>query len=74
MTLRPDGDKISVALNTLTPNFQRFEIQLEGAGWKPSAETFAWNPHPGANRLEARTVNAFGVTGPGSTAVLEVKE
>jgi len=40
----------------------------------PGKDEFDWLVHPGANRLEARTVNAFGVTGPISTAAVAVKE
>ena len=68
-----DG-KIKVALKTLTPNFKRFEIRLDGAGWKTSDETFVWNTHPGVNYLEARTINKFGVPGPISTAEIAVTE
>ena len=45
-----------------------------GGGWERSDDRFVWNVHSGVNRLEARTVNAFGVIGPVSTAELSVKE
>ena len=66
-----DG-KIKVALKTLTPNFNRYEVRIDGGGWKPSDDTFIWNIHGGQNRLQARTLNKFGVTGPVSPAVLEI--
>jgi hypothetical protein len=31
-----------------------------------------WNLRPGRNRMEARTVNRFGLTGPESGAVVEL--
>ena len=40
---------------------------------RPSADRFERNVHTGANRLEASTVNAFGVTGAVSTAEIRVK-
>jgi hypothetical protein len=69
-----DEGKIKVTLKTLTPNFKRYEIQVDGAGWERSGETFVWNTHPGPNRLEARTINQFGVPGPTSTAEMAVAE
>jgi len=66
-----DG-KIKVALKTLTPNFKRFEVQFDDGGWRASDETFTWKVRAGPNQLEARTLNKFGVTGPISTAVLEL--
>jgi hypothetical protein len=74
LTLVAENGKIAASLKTLTPNFKRFEVRIDGGRWQPSGETFAWNVHPGSNRLEARSVNAFGVSGPVSTAELMVKE
>src|SRR5207244_7762538 len=59
-----DGGKIKVALKSLTPNFKSYEVQVDGAGWKTSPDSFLWKTHPGLNRIEARTVNQFGVKGP----------
>ena len=74
LSLRAERDKITVALKTLTPNFMRYEIQVTGGGWKPSADSFSWNVRPGLNRLGVRTVNRFGIHGPISTAELELSE
>ncbi|MDB6031422.1 MAG: hypothetical protein JWM16_1760, partial [Verrucomicrobiales bacterium] len=71
LSLRIAGDKIQVSLKTLTPNFQEFQMRSNGGDWKPTKETFLWTPRPGANRLEARTLNRFGVAGPVSTVALE---
>jgi hypothetical protein len=73
LSLRTEKEKIHVMLQTLTPNFKRYEVQINGGGWKSSDEQFNWALRPGSNRLEARTVNQFGVTGPLSTAEIEVK-
>ena len=73
LSLRAEDGKLHVALQTLTPNFKRYEVRLDGGGWKSSGEQFEWPVNSGANRLEARTVNQFGVNGPTSTAVIEVK-
>ncbi len=74
MTLKVEGGKLNVTLQTLTPNFKQFEMRTDGAEWKACADKFKWSVHPGSNRLETRTVNAFGVTGPVSTAELVVKD
>jgi hypothetical protein len=74
ISLTVEGGKLNVALKTLTPNFERYEVRTDGGGWQTSNDKFEWNVHPGANLLEARTVNGFGVTGPVSTAQLAVKD
>ncbi len=74
LSLVTKGEKIDVSLKTLTPNFKRFEIRTDQGDWTPTADQFIWNVHAGANQLEARTVNEFGVTGPVSAAELGIKE
>ncbi len=70
--LSAEGGKIRASLKTLTPNFKRFEIRLDGGDWSATGDTCIWKVGAGPNRLEARTLNQFGVTGPVSTAVLEL--
>jgi hypothetical protein len=72
LSLRVADEKIQVSLKTLTPNFREFQVRRNGGEWKPTRETFGWKPLPGANRLEARTLNKFGVAGPVST--LEISD
>ncbi len=72
LALSAEGGKIRASLKTLTPNFKRFEIRLDGGDWSATGDAFIWNVAAGPNRLEARTLNQFGVTGPVSTAVLEL--
>jgi len=73
LSLAAESQQITIALKTFTPNFARYEIQIDRGGWKQSGEYFAWNPHPGLNRLEARSVNKFGIPGPVSVAELDVR-
>ncbi len=72
LSLRADAGAIIVSLKTMTPNFKRYEVQIDGGGWESSKDHFVWSVHPGPNRLEVRTVNQFGVHGPISTAELEL--
>jgi hypothetical protein len=74
LRLRAEGGSLHVALKTLTPNFKKYEVRIDRAEWKRSGESFVWPVHPGENRLEARTANQFGVTGPVSVAEIDVKE
>ncbi len=74
LSLRTEDGKLRVALKTLTPNFKRYEVQIDRGEWKSSGEQFNWPVHPGSNRLKARTVNWFGVVGPVSTAEVEVQQ
>src|SRR4051812_13151955 len=65
--------KLVVILKTLTPNFKEYQTRMDGSSWKSAKAEFAWSPHPGANRLEARTVNRFGIIGPVSTVELDLQ-
>jgi hypothetical protein len=71
LTLAAEGGQVKVSFKTLTPNFKEYQVQQDGGGWKPSGDTLLWTLRPGLNRLEARTVNQFGVTGPISTVEIE---
>jgi hypothetical protein len=72
LSLGVESGKLNVTLNTMTPNFERYEARVGNGDWHTSADKFEWTVKPGANRLEARTVNNFGVTGPVSTAEVAV--
>jgi hypothetical protein len=72
LTLAPDGRHLSVRLKTLTPNFKTFLVRVEGGKWKPGGDGVAWEVHSGKNRLEAKTVNLFGVDGPISSVEVEI--
>jgi hypothetical protein len=72
VTMGVEEGKLNVSLKTLTPNFLRYEIQLDHGVWTTSPPNFVWPLDPGFNRLAARTVNQFGVAGPISIAEIEV--
>lgn len=74
LSLRAADGEIQVALQTLTPNFQRYEVRINGGDWRTCGESLRWNIHPRLNRLEVRTVNQFDVKGPLSTAEVELSE
>jgi len=73
LSLAQVADGIKVRLQTLTPNFDRFEARLDGGAWKSCREEFDWKLHSGRNDLETRTINKFGVSGPISTAQIQVR-
>jgi hypothetical protein len=60
-----------VQIDTLTLNLARFEVRLNGGEWVERPARWVWDLRPGGNRMEARTVNRFGVTGPESGVVVE---
>lgn len=72
LSLTADGGGVRVNVQTMTPNFQEFQVQLDGGGWKSGPAEFAWRLRPGGNRLEVKAVNRFGVSGPISTVEIEV--
>ncbi|MDY7010989.1 MAG: transglutaminase-like domain-containing protein [Planctomycetota bacterium] len=60
------GDKpgtLSVNMETVTPNFDTFEIKLDDKSWRPSPPAFTWKLHNGRNEIRARTRNKFGLAG-----------
>lgn len=69
--LNAEPEKIRVTLQTMTPNFRTYQVRLDGGPWSASGESLIWNPHAGLNRLEAKTVNRFGVESPISTVEVE---
>jgi hypothetical protein len=73
VVLVADGAGLRVNLKTLTPNFKTFQARVDGGEWKASGDAFNWTVHDGTNRLEVKTVNQFGVEGPGSVVVVESK-
>jgi hypothetical protein len=73
-SLNAENGKLNVSLKTLTPNFKQFEIRQGEGRWKLSGDQFEWPVGSGTNRLEARTVNLFGVQGPISTIEVKVHD
>ncbi len=67
VSLVPEPDKIRVTLQTMTPNFKEYRVRRDGGDWSLTGDAVLWSIHPGVNRLEVKTVNAFGVAGPTST-------
>src|SRR6185436_8233258 len=45
LTLLADDSRIRVALRTFTPNFERFEVRLDGGQWTRSDSTLFWDVH-----------------------------
>jgi len=64
------GNRLKVQLETVTPNFEAFEITVDGSEWSETGPVFTWELHPGQNFLHARSINKFGVPGPGHKVVL----
>jgi transglutaminase-like putative cysteine protease len=74
MELRVKDGTLVVGLRTFCPNFATFEVRRENGEWQATDGWLVWELHPGKNRLEARTVNKFGVAGPGAFAEVQVPE
>jgi hypothetical protein len=71
VSLVPEPDQLRVTLRTMTPNFKAFQARVDGSPWTPAEKSFPWKIHAGVNRLEARTLNQFGIEGPISTVEVE---
>lgn len=63
--------QIDIQMITATPNFETFEINIDGTGWQSSPDKFIWHLRPAAlNILEMRTRNSAGVSGKSSSLEL----
>ena len=71
LELTTEGGAIRVSLATWTPNLRGFEFRNDRGTWRSAETHFRWDLHDGENRLEARSVNRLGVTGPVSVAVVD---
>ena len=66
-----EGGKLKVSIKTMTPNLKEIRVRIDGGEWKPFADGLAWSLRAGSNKLEAKTINQFGVEGPVSTVEVE---
>ena len=58
------ADEIKINMVTFAPNFDGFEINVDGQGWKASPHEFVWKLKPSAlNTLEMRVKNKLGPKG-----------
>jgi hypothetical protein len=52
---------LKVELETVTPNFQRFETAVDAGKWRDTGSVFVWELHQGQNTLRARSINKWGL-------------
>ena len=66
-----DSGELMVQLDTVTPNFDKYLVQIDDGEWVETLSHFKWSPHKGLNTLKAKTVNKFGLEGITSSIALE---
>ena len=64
---------LKVQLETVTPNFEKFQVSIDKGEWQDSDAVFGWELHSGQNFLQARSINKFGISGPEYKVVLLVE-
>lgn len=62
--------EVEVQLETMTPNFARYETAAEDA-WKPTPGRFTWRLQTGANVLRVRSANQLGRHGTESAVEVQ---
>ena len=62
---------VRVQLDTVTPGFDTFVAEIDGAEKKPVGATFEWALHQGTNRLQVRSRNTTGREGAASWVVVD---
>ena len=65
--------RLDVGLETITPNFSHFLVQIDGGEWQKHEGALAWDLHAGNNELAVRGVNVFGKEGRISRAKVSFK-
>ena len=63
--------EVRVHFETVTPGFDTFIADVDGAGGKPGASPFMWKLHPGENRLDVWPRNKAGREGIRSSITLK---
>ena len=56
-------DTLQVDLETVTPNFSHFLVQVDEGEWEKQQAPLQWQLHPGENKLAVRSENVFGKQG-----------
>jgi hypothetical protein len=65
---------LKVQLETVTPNFDKFLVRLDGKEWVEKPSSFLWSLHQGINTLEVKSMNKFGREGIVSSVKVEYAE
>ena len=65
---------LRVDLETVTPNFSHYLVQMDDGEWEPRETPFIWSLHPGQNALRVKGINAFGREGGATHAVVYAEE
>lgn len=63
--------ELRVLLESSMPNLTALQAQFGDAAWNDCESEFIWKFKPGANSLQARSVNGFGVDGPAAKVKVE---
>ncbi len=67
-------EKLNVILDTETPNFEKFQVRIDGKEWRDSPSDFIWKLHNGDNTIEAKPVNKFQKDGIISKIIINTQE
>ncbi len=62
------ADTLTVMFDTVTPNFDKFLVSVDGGKWEAKTALFPWKLHAGENKFQVKSVNQFGVEGMESVA------
>ena len=67
----PEPDALEVLLDTVTPNFETYLVQIDDGEWEEKEERFIWILSTGTDTLRVKTRNAFGLEGIESAVTVE---
>ncbi len=71
LTASNKSNELKVFLDTVTPNFEKFQVRINGKEWKDSPSELLWKLSKGDNVIEARPVNKFNKNGIISKIVIK---
>ena len=75
MSETQEAEILRVDIDTETPCFESFVVQVDEGGWRENPEPgLEWRLHEGLNRLRVKARNTMGVCGPESFAVVVMND
>ena len=64
LEMEEEPGSIRVYLETITPDFSGFLVNIDGSGWTERDKTFIWRLHEGINHMAVRSETTSGLKNP----------
>lgn len=61
---------LEVKLETVTPNFDKYLVKIDGSAWRKRPGDLKWKLKEGRNTIYAKSVNKFRIEGPSNSITI----